>query len=103
MTTTSRSPTRPERRTPLPVTISAWAIPVMVVGQFALPSAVPVAIALIGGFRRAHLRHPPSPPAAPSGAVTPPPRSAPLPLTRVTGRTRLAETGTAAAKTVLNR
>lgn len=44
-------PARTVRRIPLPVTVSAWAVPVMVVGQFALVSAVPVAIALAGALR----------------------------------------------------
>ncbi|QDQ09735.1 hypothetical protein [Streptomyces spectabilis] len=44
--------TRPARRVPRSVTVSAWAVPVMVVGQFALISGVPVAIALIGALRR---------------------------------------------------
>ncbi|WP_030668994.1 hypothetical protein [Streptomyces sp. NRRL B-1347] len=43
---------RPARRVPRSVTVSAWAVPVMVVGQFALISGVPVAIALVGAVRR---------------------------------------------------
>ncbi|MDJ0463972.1 hypothetical protein [Streptomyces sp. H27-C3] len=34
------------------MTVSAWAVPVMVVGQFALIAAVPVVIALVGAVRR---------------------------------------------------
>lgn len=45
------SPARTGRRIPLPVTVSAWAVPVMVLGQFALVSIVPVAIALVGALR----------------------------------------------------
>lgn len=56
MTTTSRSLARPDRRTPLSVTISSWAVPIMVVGQFALVAVVPVAIALVGALRRARDR-----------------------------------------------
>lgn len=38
------------------VIISAWAVPVMVIGQFAMLAVVPVAIVLIGTFRTAGLR-----------------------------------------------
>lgn len=34
------------------MTVSAWAVPVMVVGQFALVAGVPVLIALVGALRR---------------------------------------------------
>ncbi|MET7581066.1 hypothetical protein [Streptomyces microflavus] len=44
--------TRTPRRVPLSVTASAWAVPVMVVGQFALVAGVPVLIALVGTLRR---------------------------------------------------
>ncbi|GGR87467.1 hypothetical protein GCM10010252_27810 [Streptomyces aureoverticillatus] len=46
----------PGRRTPRPVTVSAWAAPVMVVGQFALIAVVPVTIALVGSLLRARDR-----------------------------------------------
>ncbi|MFC8826320.1 hypothetical protein ACFT9I_13325 [Streptomyces sp. NPDC057137] len=36
---------------PLPVAISAWAVPLMVLGGFALVSIVPVTIALVGALR----------------------------------------------------
>ncbi|MBB5080177.1 hypothetical protein [Nonomuraea endophytica] len=49
MTTASLTPTT--RRTPLAVTISAWAVPVMVIGQFAMLAIIPVVIALVGAFR----------------------------------------------------
>lgn len=49
---TSTPAGRRGRRIPLSVTVSAWAVPVMVVGQFALVAAVPVVIALIGALRR---------------------------------------------------
>ncbi|MFI9228330.1 hypothetical protein [Streptomyces rimosus] len=39
------------RRVPLPVTVSSWAVPVMIVGQFALIAVVPVAIATTGALR----------------------------------------------------
>ncbi|MFD8921261.1 hypothetical protein ACFV0Y_26110 [Streptomyces sp. NPDC059569] len=53
MTTTVEShPARADRRVPLSVTISAWAVPVMIVGQFALISGIPVVIALVGALRR---------------------------------------------------
>ncbi|WP_240045064.1 hypothetical protein [Streptomyces alboflavus] len=39
-------------RIPRAVTISAWAVPIMVLGQFALISGVPVVIALVGAFTR---------------------------------------------------
>lgn len=52
MTAMPGSPTRSNPRTPLSVTLSSWAVPVLVVGQFALVASVPVAIALAGGLRR---------------------------------------------------
>ncbi|WP_172383304.1 hypothetical protein [Streptomyces sp. MNP-20] len=55
MTTTvaaRRAPARPTRRVPRSVTVSAWAVPVMVIGQFALLSGLPVAVALVGAVRR---------------------------------------------------
>ncbi|MFI6978519.1 hypothetical protein ACIBSV_07950 [Embleya sp. NPDC050154] len=57
----SASPTSPEnaaprnaaaRRIPRAVTVSAWAIPVMVLGQFALIAGVPVMVALVGALTR---------------------------------------------------
>ncbi|ACZ87480.1 hypothetical protein [Streptosporangium roseum] len=56
MTTVSTSPARTARRTPLAVTISSWAVPVMVLGQFALLASVPVTIALVGALRHARDR-----------------------------------------------
>ncbi|GAA1539052.1 hypothetical protein GCM10009678_21690 [Actinomadura kijaniata] len=52
MTTTSQPPARAGRRAPRAVTLAAWAVPVMVLGQFALLAGVPVAIALAGALRR---------------------------------------------------
>ncbi|MGW5735142.1 MULTISPECIES: hypothetical protein [Streptomyces] len=34
------------------MTVSAWAVPLMVVGQFALLAGIPVVLALVGAFRR---------------------------------------------------
>ena len=39
---------RTQRRTPLYLHVSAWAVPVMVLGEFSMLAAVPVAIAVIG-------------------------------------------------------
>lgn len=38
------------------VVISAWAVPVLIIGQFAMVAVVPVVIALIGTLRDARLR-----------------------------------------------
>ncbi|MFD0417886.1 hypothetical protein [Streptomyces sp. NPDC127108] len=46
------SPATTGHRIPRAVTISAWAVPIMVLGQFALISGVPVVIALVGAFTR---------------------------------------------------
>lgn len=43
-------------RTPRSVIVSAWAVPVLIVGQFAMLAVVPVAVVLIGTFRSARLR-----------------------------------------------
>ncbi|MFF4771543.1 hypothetical protein ACFY05_01640 [Microtetraspora fusca] len=51
MTTTPTSLPRTGRHTPLAVTASSWAVPVLVLGQFALLAIVPVAIALVGALR----------------------------------------------------
>ena len=44
------------RRTPLSVTTSAWAAPVLVVGDFALLAVVPVVLVLIGTLRDSRVR-----------------------------------------------
>ncbi|MFJ6572010.1 hypothetical protein ACIQNU_31870 [Streptomyces sp. NPDC091292] len=44
------------RRIPLSLTLSAWAAPVLVLVQFSLVAAVPVAIALVTGLGRARDR-----------------------------------------------
>jgi len=50
--TTSESPqTHAGRRAPLPVTLSSWAVPLMVVGQFALLAVLPVVIVLVSAHR----------------------------------------------------
>ncbi|MFH9424105.1 hypothetical protein [Streptomyces sp. NPDC017529] len=55
MTTTIESPPTPtRRRVPLPVTLASWAVPVLVVGQFALIAILPLAIASAGVLR--HVR-----------------------------------------------
>ncbi|MFQ1002364.1 hypothetical protein [Modestobacter sp. SSW1-42] len=44
------APTRP-RRAPRYVVFSAWAVPVMVLGQFAFLAMIPVALVLYGALR----------------------------------------------------
>ena len=58
MTTTEVRPTStgPGPRTGRAVLISAWAIPVLIVGQFAMLAIVPVAIVMIGGLRMRAVR-----------------------------------------------
>ncbi|MEV1026898.1 hypothetical protein [Streptomyces sp. NPDC050264] len=46
----SVSVARQERRTPLKVTVSAWAVPLLVLTGFAFVAFVPVLIALIGAL-----------------------------------------------------
>lgn len=43
-------------RVPRSVLVAAWAVPVLIVGQFAMLAVVPVAVVLIGTLRNAHLR-----------------------------------------------
>lgn len=50
------SPAHPPRRAPRSVIVSTWAIPVMVVGQFAFLAFIPVAVMLRGTFRDARSR-----------------------------------------------
>jgi fatty acid desaturase len=47
---------RPSRRTPRSVIVSAWAVPVLVIGQFAMVAIVPVALVMLGTLRDARLR-----------------------------------------------
>lgn len=51
-------PTTPatSRRTPRSVAISAWAAPLLVVGDFALLAVVPVALVLVGALRDRRVR-----------------------------------------------
>ncbi|MEV4165319.1 hypothetical protein [Nonomuraea dietziae] len=56
MTTASPSLAPIGRPTPLAVTVSSWAVPVMVLGQFAMLAIVPVAIAMVGALRHGHDR-----------------------------------------------
>ena len=49
------APTRPHR-TPRSVVVSAWAVPIMVVGQFAFLAFIPVALVLYGALRDARAR-----------------------------------------------
>ncbi|RSM75026.1 hypothetical protein DL991_28980 [Amycolatopsis sp. WAC 01375] len=44
------------RRVPRSVIISAWAVPIMILGQFAMIAIVPVALVLIGTLRDARLK-----------------------------------------------
>lgn len=48
---TSTSTRTKPRRIPLSLTISAWAAPIMVVGDFALMAVIPVAIVLVKALR----------------------------------------------------
>ena len=62
MSTTTPTPVssapvaRPRRRTPLYAHIAAWAVPVMVLGQFAMLAIVPVLIVLIASIADARVR-----------------------------------------------
>ncbi|AHH99087.1 hypothetical protein GCM10010174_68490 [Kutzneria viridogrisea] len=57
LTTTPSTATPPRNRaTWRLVTISAWATPVLIVGQFAMVAVVPVALVLIGVLRDTRLR-----------------------------------------------
>jgi hypothetical protein len=51
-----RAPDRTSRRAARTVIISAWAVPVLVVGQFAMLAIVPVSLALTATLRHAELR-----------------------------------------------
>lgn len=44
------------RRPPRMVIISAWLVPILVVGQFAMVAVLPVALVLVGTLRDARLR-----------------------------------------------
>lgn len=47
---------RATRRTPRSVVISAWAVPVLVLGQFSMLAVVPVVLVLVGTLRHPGLR-----------------------------------------------
>ncbi|WP_218023217.1 hypothetical protein [Nocardia altamirensis] len=51
-TTMSHRTRRPATRS---VIISAWVVPVLIIGQFAMVAIIPVALVLIGTLRNAHL------------------------------------------------
>ncbi|RBQ20863.1 hypothetical protein DP939_07280 [Spongiactinospora rosea] len=50
MTVTTTPLTPVSRGTPRAVTIASWAVPVMIVGQFAMLASIPVAITLVGAL-----------------------------------------------------
>ncbi|MEU3061704.1 hypothetical protein AB0P12_16125 [Streptomyces subrutilus] len=52
MSASSNPPARADRPVPRAVAVSAWAVPVMVLAQFALLAVVPVAVALVGALTR---------------------------------------------------
>ncbi|MEU7040492.1 hypothetical protein AB0A77_05455 [Streptomyces varsoviensis] len=52
MSAPSMTPTGTDPRVPRAATVSAWAVPIMVLGEFALLASVPVVIALIAAFTR---------------------------------------------------
>ncbi|MGW2219157.1 hypothetical protein ACWCSD_29585 [Nonomuraea sp. NPDC001684] len=54
--TTYQPSTRPGRSTPVAVSVAAWAVSVMIVGQFALLAIVPVAVVLVGALRHSRDR-----------------------------------------------
>ncbi|WP_410816784.1 hypothetical protein [Micromonospora sp. 050-3] len=56
MTQTTMPSASPSRRVDRTVIISIWAVPVLVVGQFAMLAIVPVVLALTVSLRHAHLR-----------------------------------------------
>jgi len=53
MTATSTVPAKRLRRAPLPVSISAWSVPALVLSGFALVAVVPVTVLVISAFRSA--------------------------------------------------
>ena len=56
MTATSTLPATKLRRAPLPVSISAWAVPALVLSGFALVAVVPVTVLVVSAFRNAKAR-----------------------------------------------
>jgi hypothetical protein len=55
-TAESAAADRKPRRTPLYVTIAAWAVPVMVLGQFAMLAILPLAVVVVAAFVDARAR-----------------------------------------------
>lgn len=53
---TAATPVTKTRRIPLRLQISAWAAPLLVVGDFALLAVVPVALVLYGALRDSRVR-----------------------------------------------
>ncbi|WP_433237216.1 hypothetical protein ACQPYK_28450 [Streptosporangium sp. CA-135522] len=53
---TNRTANRTAIHTSPPVLIAAWAVPVLVLGQFALIAGIPIAVVLIGTLRDPRLR-----------------------------------------------
>ena len=56
MTATSTLPATKLRRAPLPVSISAWATPALVLSGFALVAVIPVTVLVISAFRNGKAR-----------------------------------------------
>nr|WP_042197716.1 hypothetical protein [Kibdelosporangium sp. MJ126-NF4]CEL23132.1 hypothetical protein [Kibdelosporangium sp. MJ126-NF4]CTQ90270.1 hypothetical protein [Kibdelosporangium sp. MJ126-NF4] len=56
MTTTATAPAPSTTRTSLAVLIAAWAVPAMVLGQFAFLAGIPIVIVLVGTLRDRRLR-----------------------------------------------
>ena len=56
MTTNSFADAPVSKKAPAYVTYSAWAVPVLVIGQFALLAAVPVGLIVFGAFKDSRVR-----------------------------------------------
>ena len=56
MTVTAAPPVRPVRAIPRWVVVSAWTVPFLVVGQFAMVAMLPVVLVLVGSLRDSRLR-----------------------------------------------
>lgn len=56
MTITAAPPVRIVRATPRWVVVSAWTVPFLVVGQFAMVAVLPVVLVLVGSLRDSRLR-----------------------------------------------
>ncbi|PJJ72975.1 hypothetical protein CLV46_2555 [Diaminobutyricimonas aerilata] len=55
MTTTAAPPTTSTRRAPLYFHVAAWAVPVLLLTEFAMIALVPVLVVLIGSFTDARV------------------------------------------------